>query len=636
MSLLHTFATHTPLHDTTAHLTYAAQLVKAMNLEQRLADARTEKSPRGTKAKLVAYNANAIVCVIYELVASNQPYTIKAILDALWHRYTPDEMTIIGLGDLRTYERMAALHPPAHATPTQTTEAKRVYEAEYQRLWKACETLFDPMDDTPMVANHKKKNRPTRTEIAEAATNPELTPKTALKQEIVNAIIAAGLHTENETRHPGTTPHKGGILDDHEGHIAVDETHVAVGTWNLPKNKAPGNFIARTHGHSKVYLGAPSVIGLTLAVTAASPTQATDVPSVCLGAAIHHPTAGLGSAVLTTIDAIDANNLRAPKRSNQNHQAIFDGGYTESIDLNRNLTAHDYSMVMKYAKDQRTLHEIQAVNHDDGNRTPGIRLYNGRPLCPGASMAHLARTHLQVPDFADRKNPDGTKRPYTGKELAQREDTLKTILPYVMPTSGRPQEVPDNPRGGQAKTATPRDPVMRVTLTCPHVAGKARCRIFSDYDDPDLEHLPTVPAPPIDLPIHQRPSCCANNSGTISARIPLPEFKDWQDFMAGTWEHADWYSGPRSANERYNAQIKHTQSGANITKGAIAPRKAAPFALFTAMAIAYANRVSIETWYAHNNTHGGTKRAHRSPRNKQRRDQKLAEYRADQKSRRAG
>lgn len=627
-------STRTRRDDTTAHLTFAMDFLGRTRLDERLAVPAEkavsdlgayERKPgdsgptgvcappgpddtpsgdsadtrRGRPVQYVRYTATAIAAIVYELVASGQPYSIKEIFYAIWYRLTDEQLRLIGLGGIRTPERLADLNPPKKATTEQRDREQKAIDAEYQRLWQAIRQLFGAMDDTPVVANHSKSKRPTVDTVDEAKKNPELIAKTAAKHDIVNAIIAAGLQSDNERRNPGTNLHgPGGILEDHEGHIAVDETHLNVGAWGLPKNVAPGNYLAKSHAGSKIYKGAPALIGLSLGVAVARPSQPHDVPNVCLGAAIHHPTGGLGSAVLQIIDAIETHGLRAPQRSNINQQVIGDGGYTQANGLNQGLTNRRYGIVVKPKKNQRILHEVSDIRHEDGTHTPGIRLFHGAPLCPGASMHALTRTHLTVPDLYDSKRDDGIPNPLSIEELLKREKTLAAILPYRMSTSGRPVEVEIKKRGGQAKSAKPGDRVMRVTLTCPHVKGTARCAIFSDYHDPELAHLPAVPAPPTDLPFEQRPACCENNSGTIQAKIPLQEYKDWQEFMPGTWEHADWYTGPRAANERYNARIKQTSGGSNLNRNTIRPRKAAIFALFTAMAIVNANRDSIESWYA--------------------------------------
>jgi hypothetical protein len=651
---IHTAGTHTRRDDATAHLRFAYEFITHADLEGRLGNPSLDPNPdstspspaRGRPRQYMPYTATALACVMYELVASSRPYTVKEMVDALWHRYTDGQLRLIGLGGLRDTARRAQMRVGSGATPTQKQSAAAIERAEYERAHKALSTLLAAMDDTPLIANHTKDSRPTRKVVADAWSNPGLKTKTETKNGVVNALIGSALHVQNAHLNPGTSLHgPGGILEDHEGHLAFDETHIATAAWNVPGNIAPGNYMARVHAHSKIYKGAPSLIGITAGVTIARPTQPHDVPTLCLGAKLHHPTGGLGSAVIEILDAIDTNDLRAPQRSNINQQLVFDPGYTESVGLNRGAANRRYGIVIKYKKDQRTLHQIQAVRHEDGTVTPGIWLFNGVPVCPGVSKPVLSRMRLSVPEVTerrkrshdddqdsvhdeyadelrdegspeeyysgephsdawdegtdDRKNPTKrrTANPLSGPQLLARDRKLASVLPFVMATSGRPREVADNKRGGQSKSAPDRDPVMRVTLICPKIKGTARCELFDDYMDDDLRHLPAVPAPPVDLPIDQAPACCSNPRGTMQLRIPMDEFKDWQDFMPGTWEHFDWYSGPRSANERYNARIKHTVGGSNLNRNSIAVRKASTYTLFTAMAIVNANRQTVETWH---------------------------------------
>lgn len=78
--------------------------------------------------------------------------------------------------------------------------------------------------------------------------------------------------------------------------------------------------------------------------------------------------------------------------------------------------------------------------------------------------------------------------------------------------------------------------------------------------------------------------------------ITLTDFKLWQDFPPGTWAHEDWYTGPRSTNERVNSLLKRKHGGTDLERGAIAPRRASTYGLFVAFAIAVTNRRVIETW----------------------------------------
>jgi hypothetical protein len=621
---IHTVATHTPDHDTDTNLADAAALMTLANIKGLFPTPAVDPTTRrGRKPLYGTYTAFGFACAHYEIAASHRPQSLKEIFDSLWFRYTDEQMALIGVAGLRTPERLAAMNRPAPgATHTDIHRVTRANRAEYQRCYDAYQRLFDAIDDTPIVANHRDGTRPTRTEVATAAKDPDLAPKRRLKHEVVNAIIAASITHENHKRFPGSDPHQG-ILADHTGHFAVDETHIVVGLGDLPKNAAPGNYMARVHAHSRAHKGmAPAVVGVTLGVAAARPDQTNNIPDLCLGAAIHHPTGGLGSAVITIADAIEDNNLRAPRPSNRNQYIVVDGGYTEAVDLNRQAHTRGYGLVMKYNVRRQTLFEVGTTTDNDGDRIPGIFIYNGRPLCPGAGRKFLERLNFEAPTPTEG-------RPYDPHALATHERLETRLRALTMATSGRPDEKEARPRGGQPKHA-PHQPnkVMQVTVTCPATKGTARCPILPNFYDPDLSHLPAVPDAPGHLPLDKRPACCGNESGKMRVNIPLDTFKTWQDFMPGTWEHEDWYTAPRSANERFNSLIKRPHGGSDLGRGAIAPRKAAPFALAVAVAVATTNRRVMETWDANTAAKGGTKPQPPAHKNRTARAAALATYKA--------
>ncbi|GCD90128.1 hypothetical protein [Nocardioides sp. LS1] len=638
---IHAPATHTLNHQTTEHLLKALAVVVEADLEGIITRARETQGTvlpekrRGPRAKFVAYTATALACTMYELKASARPASHKEMLDALWLRYTEAELGLIGLEGLRDPDRLAAMTPDyTGMSPedkrTAITKAQRVYEAEYQRLVVAFDGIFAPIDDTPIKANHRRnaddpaaRNRPTITEVKKAAQRAELKPKRAAKLEVLGALIAASLRVENRDRH-GDTDVFTGILADYRGHVAVDETHIIDALGDLPKGTAPGNYLSRLHGHTRDggKKGYRAAVGLTLALTTADPGQDYNVPELCLGASIHHPTGGLGDAVREILHAIQSTGLSKSGGSNHAQYWIFDGGYTENKDLNVDLSAAGLGMVMKYAKGRRVLFEIGAVNNPDGTKADGVYLFNGVPLCPGASRRRLEELTETF------KKPEEARM--TDQQLLAHAETIAELEPLRMRTNGRPQLVPLRKRGGQSKTTAPAEPemVMKVTVTCPMVSGTARCPVFDEFKDEKYANLPEVPDAPIHLDDVQRPACCRNANGNMTLNVPLKAFKTWQDFMVGSFEHADWYSGPRSNDERYNSLLKRAHGGADLSRRSIAPRKAAFHALTLAVSIAVTNRRALQTFEAGINTRGGTKPVPPGKQNKARRKARLAAARA--------
>jgi hypothetical protein len=588
------YDTYTAPYNTQANLADAVAIMTLANVEELL-----DVTAHPRTATTGQYTALGFLCTTYELVAHGLDYTFVSLFHALWHRYTDDQMAAIGLGNLRTPERVAALRGTKSANRQVRRAANKVKKAEYARMWEAWQAIFASIDDTPIVANHTKDTRPTIDDVRRGARDPKLKPRTDRKRRVLNAIIAASLIHENTKRFGPDTPLHRGILADHEGHAAFDETHLNYSLGYLPSGQAPGNYMTRRHAHSRQHDGmAPASSGLTLAVAAARPDQPRALPDVCLGADLHHPTGGYTSAVINILDAIEANNVRAPRASSRRQYVIVDGGYSGGT-FTRDLTLRQYGAVMKYASNRKTLFELGAVNNPDGTRTPGIYLFNGKILCPGASPAILARTRLELPEMKEQRTPSGdTYYNYDGADLQHHADTVARLNALTMATNGRPQIVDNNPRGGRRKNTTPVEKVMSVTVTCPWVKGTARCPLMSDFDDADTQHLPAVPDAPIDLPLGQRPACCDNESGKMRLNIPMAEFKIWQDLMPGTWEHEDFYTDPRAANERYNSLLKRRNGGPGLERGAITARKAPLQALVVAAAIAVTNRRSIEGWYA--------------------------------------
>lgn len=610
---IHAPATHTLGNETTKHLRIAAEAMRQANLEGLLSAAAAEQGMpdpnpnregrRGPAAKYKRYTATALACCLYELHAAGGGLSIKEMLDRLWFFYTEEHLDIIGMAGLRHPERAAAMKP--HLGGLSDVErdrlvshAKRAYEAEYQRLVDAWNTVFASIDDTPLTQirnrpgtpREERKKRHTKQDVAHAAKNPSLSPKREAKIGIINAIVAGALKAENHRRYDNTDVLTG-ILADFKGHLAVDETHLEEAGDNLPNAVAPANYMSRIfidsrHKDKNFY---EAVVALTLGTTATDSKQDHLVPDLVLAASLHSPGPGSGTAVREIVDAVETNGLRPGVRSNATQLVVLDMGYQDTT-LNEDLLARGYGVAREYKTDRNVLFEIGAVNNPDGTKAEGPRLFNGTLLCPGASMPQLRQLEKRFVLPRETRMSDAA--------LLEHAETLAQLTPLMMPTNGRPQKVEVKKRGGQAKTQpTKKNHAMKVTVTCPALSGQVRCAVFAENDDPDRAHLPEVPAPPTHLDEHQRPACCRNTNGNQTVYIPLHEFKTWQPLMLGSWDHAETYTAARSANERYNSLL-HSPTGADLSRGAIAPRSAAFWAIAIATAIAETNARSIETYDA--------------------------------------
>lgn len=608
---IHAPVTHTLGNETTKHLQTAAEAMRLANLENLLSQAATDQGlpvpnrehRRGPVAKYKRYTATALACCLYEIHAAGGALTIKAMLDRLWFFYTEEQLAIIGMSGLREPTRFANMRPRLEGMTAPERDclvgrARRTYEAEYQRLIDAWNTVFAGIDDTPLTQvrnrpgtpREDRRKRYTKEEVGRAAKNRDLVPKRTAKIAVINAIIAGALKAENNQRHGNTDPLRG-ILGDFRGHIAIDETHIEDAGDNLPESVAPGNYMSRifidSRHKDKDFFEA--VVALSLGTTATDPKQDHVVPDLVLAASLHNPGPGSGVAVREIVDAVETNGLRPGVRSNATQLVVLDMGYQDKT-LTEDLNAIGYGTVREYKSDRHVLFEIGAVNNPDGTKAEGPRLFNGALLCPGASMPTLRELEKRLVLPREAKISDAA--------LLRHAETLAEITPLTMRTNGRPQKVEVKKRGGQAKIKpTKKQQAMKVTVTCPALDGQVRCRIFDGYHDFELAHLPEVPAPPIDLDEHQRPACCRNENGNQTVYIPTHEFKTWQPLMLGSWEHAEFYTAARSGNERYNSLL-HSPTGADLSRGAIAPRSAAFWAIAIATAIAETNARSIETYHA--------------------------------------
>jgi len=110
-------------------------------------------------------------------------------------------------------------------------------------------------------------------------------------------------------------------------------------------------------------------------------------------------------------------------------------------------------MIMKYSTKRTVLFEIGAVNNPDGTRADGVYLFNGVPLCPGASRRRLEELAMTF------KKPEETQR--TDEQLANRAETLAELQPLRMRTNGRPRFASSASVEDRQSPALPRHPRWR-------------------------------------------------------------------------------------------------------------------------------------------------------------------------------
>lgn len=534
------------------------------------------------------YNLCGVFCTMFEHMYSGHAMSMANVTRALWFDYTDEQMAIIGLEGLRTPQRVLQMKPLGGrlASREQLLAAERAIKSECQRFYDFCRKNLAVMDDTPLPGKWAKADRPTRAQVRAARLNPDLDAPRELAGMVLNRILMGSLMYANEARFPGASLHEG-LLRDHLGDVAVDETHVttgivAAGEGFADDSAAPANMLAEAHPKNRRTRSGPAM-GLTLALTAARSDRAR-VPNVALAMALHEPTGGDRDGLLNAVRRLEENGLRPLRRGNAQQYVIGDQGYSRLDGMNRALHAMGYSMVMEYPKNARVFHDLGLrATSDEGPAvaTTGPYLFQGRIVCPGIGRDLIAKGRFTAKEWM------------TDEQIREHDDKERLLTAATMRTNGRPKEVSGRKRGGQRKGEKAPEPMMQVTVACPAVRGQVRCPIIAEtMEDQTLKGKPLLHAAPWQE--ENRPSCCENDETRIV--LTDKQFKQWQPHMAGTWEHFDLYGPIRSRNEAFNSRLGTPHEGGNLRHESIAFRNNAMVGLAIAFSVAAANIKEIESF----------------------------------------
>ena len=562
------------------------------------------------------YTVLGVLCTMFEHMFSGHAMSMANMTRAIWFDYTDEQLDVIGLGHLRTPGRVLAMKPREgrFATGEERLSAEKVFKSESQRFTDFCRKNFKVMDDSPLPGKWTKENRPTRTEVRQARKNPELGTPRELAQTVQNLIVAGSLRFGNEIRFPGTSLHEG-ILRDHLGDVAVDETHVTTGLGGPDEgtkkdSKASSNMIAEFHVKNRRTKRGPAM-GLTLALTAARSDRAR-VPNVALGMALHKPTGGDGQGLLLAVQHLEANGLRPVRRGNAQQYMIVDQGYSKLNGMNRALHGLGYSPVMEYAKNAKVFHDLapkQSSRGDGAVPTTGPYLFQGRIVCPGFPRELISQGRFRA------------RESMTDEEIREHDAKERLLRAGTMRTNGRPKEVSGRKRGGQQKDGPAPTPEMQVTVGCPAVFGQARCPIIAEsMEDEQMKDKPLLTAAPWQN--ENRPTCCQQDETRIT--LTDEQFKQWQPNMAGTWAHFDLYGPARSRNEAFNSKLGTPHEGGNLRHESIAFRNNAMVGLALALSVAAANIKELESFDDTLLRNGGVAPLGSGPKRKDRRTRALA------------
>jgi len=163
-----------------------------------------------------------------------------------------------------------------------------------------------------------------------------------------------------------------------------------------------------------------------------------------------------------------------------------------------------------------------------------------------ARVCCAAARHLLQHRFLEPLDP-GTATP---EQLRERQDIIDEITPFIMPTNGVPYIYPlGHKLYGKA----------RITVICPGAVPTLDCPLVPSSADPTGRLPFAYNAPSADLAIEERPVVCRTTYSTLI--VDTKFLKHIDQYLRGSFEHADHMMNIRSTNERSNASAKRRDIG---------------------------------------------------------------------------
>lgn len=583
--------------DTDKNLTVAKAWIEHSGVHELLVPYQPERGLAGRKIERGQYLLSGMLIALAEICMAGREMSWRELTYTLWYRYTDAQMEFIEMSDLRDPERKALMASFGnHVDSPDVNLAKRAWHTENERCRQAFSRVFAAIDDNVLPGGKCHTNA----EVAEAKRTVDVTAQTALREEVLNRLVMGSVITGNAMRFKDLDPKDiyAGVLKDHVGDFAIDETEVdeslsAVKNASKPSGKHPANEMSKFHKHSR-RIEWPNLIGLTLAIAVSRPGRPR-VPNLALGMSMHDPSAANKAGAYKAVGAIEDAGMRRPMRSNAKQYIIADLAYPNLLGFNAGLTAMKYSLVMKYKKNQKRVHELATAHDDDGSAVPG-HLFNGVCVCPGLPRAALNKMRLNPPEpiplnGQDRDRFDSDEDPdlrYDPVELDAHDKKVALLAAATMPRHGRPESKVDRRAGRPLKNIEYDETIHTVRVVCPAVAGKIRCPLVAESMSLDVD-TPQISGPPPG----KRPAVCERSYTTI--RMNAKRFKHYQELMMGTWEHEDLYTSARARNEAFHSLlIRH--SGGNMIRGRIKPHKNAFYTMAIALSVGVTNLRVLEAW----------------------------------------
>lgn len=532
-------------------------IIDKSNIAPTLTGWAQPKSAAGAPRKYGSYTVRGVLIAMFQIAYAERPMSVAELFKTIWFDYTDAQLAKIGMGDLRTPQRI-------HAIATN----ERAERAEYQRLWDFIKTMFAPIDDTPMPANRRHTKDEAKT--ARAAASLNLKDQTDRRRTLVNDLIAATIDPT--------------ILDGWRGDIAIDEHVVNTATnsyqyfADTSRSKHGGAPMASWYPKQN-RVGKGWHVGLTRIISTSRPYE-NRVPTLCLAIDVQQATAGNVAAALNCIDAMTERNLRPNKGHKDRQYLITDMGYSRSTGFNVNALKRGYTLLMNLPKNERHFRDLGPAADPTGTDS-GPYLFKSAILCPGAHRL-TQQTILNPPgDDADLV----TLRAFAKQEAA--------IAARTMPLNGHPKIEVLRPAGRPKAGAAPAPTVIKLQVQCPAAAGKIRCPLLGQdhYTDPTKQHLPEIGT---DAPFDHPPKVCRSQYTTLT--LTPEQYRQYQPLMAGSWEHADWMASNRSRDEGFNAYLTRSEGG-HLQDRSVYARRNPNITITIALGVATANLKAQDAWH---------------------------------------
>lgn len=577
----------------------------------------TRRRKGGAPARLPQYTTDMPFKVTFEMAWRGDSFSWANFAFALWYRYTDVQLALIGHGGWRDPARAEAMRPaamrsvgpggPARARVLSGEAMKRLkaselaWHAEVSRAHDQVKRLLAPIDDTPLPAARRHTLDATR-----QARTPSHDAARDLRRLVQNRLVGALLEQANEQYYPDVRSDDlfAGLLRDFKGDVGIDEHNVVVSTaYGQRTAVRSSKSLARYAKHVRREQEAMA-IGLTAAIAVSRP-EAPQVPPILVAFDLHDASSEAALGARNTLSVMEKIGLRPPLAGRGHQYVVTDKAYPRYVGFGQHLLAHKWTILGKYVT--ATENKQGAAPYADmappDATAPGPFQFNGAFLCPGIGADYLyAHRGFDIPHDRD----------VSPEWLARNDAIVRQLSAAVMRSNGRPKPRKHSRRGRPSATAKPLANQWTVEVLCPASGPnpKVRCpRVSTSMELPEGQFPKMQHAPGKNDPA---PKCCTSDFGSMQLVLTEKNIANWQDKMAGSWEHQDFYSPARNTTEAFFGRLMDRKTG-DLTLGRIEWQRNAFVSLAITASVLATNKRVIDKWEANLQAGGDVPPAGRGP-----------------------